>query len=379
MKTKRSRGWGMGRVFRQKGTLRWSIEYSVTGSDGKSKRKVESTGLLKRSEALATLKLRTNEISSGSFIDPSVRRNTRLSDLENLVTTDYAVNRLRSRDSVLSSFKRLKAHFGADRPIASITTADVEGFKAAQQQADVPGGKGRKVADATINRCLSGLRRGFRLARESRLVNEAPIIKMIREDNARSGFLEFRDFERLLVALPMDLRDPVHFLYRSGWRRGEMASLEWRDVNIPAGTVTLQAANSKNKHPRALVLRGELLAIIQRASANRNPAQTHVFLRSDGAPIADFRKAWANARKTVGLDWLLVHDLRRSCSRNSIKAGVPQSIAMRQTGHRTIATFLRYAIVSDADLGDAQDKLAAYLEAQPEAPQKVVPLVRAAS
>jgi integrase len=47
------------------------------------------------------------------------------------------------------------------------------------------------------------------------------------------------------------------------------------------------------------------------------------------------------------------HDLRRTAARHMIRAGVPQSIAMRVTGHETDAMFQRY------DITDNRNKLAA--------------------
>jgi hypothetical protein len=40
------------------------------------------------------------------------------------------------------------------------------------------------------------------------------------------------------------------------------------------------------------------------------------------------------------------------------RAGVPRSVAMQMVGHKTEATYRGYAIVNDADLRDAAEKLA---------------------
>ena len=55
----------------------------------------------------------------------------------------------------------------------------------------------------------------------------------------------------------------------------------------------------------------------------------------------------------------IFHDFRRTAVRNHERAGVPRSVAMQMVGHKTEAAYRRYAIVSDADLRAAADKLAA--------------------
>ena len=69
----------------------------------------------------------------------------------------------------------------------------------------------------------------------------------------------------------------------------------------------------------------------------------------DGEHIQSFRKAWDTACEKAGYPGKLVHDLRRTGVRNLIRAGVPQSVAMKISGHKDVRIFARYNIVDTND------------------------------
>lgn len=73
--------------------------------------------------------------------------------------------------------------------------------------------------------------------------------------------------------------------------------------------------------------------------------------------IIAFGKAWQSACKAAGCPGRVPHDLRRTAVRNLTRAGVPQTIAMKLTGHRTDSVFRRYDIVSPNDLRVAVERL----------------------
>jgi integrase len=54
----------------------------------------------------------------------------------------------------------------------------------------------------------------------------------------------------------------MRFAYTTGWRRGEISSLQWSAVNRQARTIFL--GRSKNGEPRILPFVGELESMIER-------------------------------------------------------------------------------------------------------------------
>jgi integrase len=194
--------------------------------------------------------------------------------------------------------------------------------------------------------------------------------------------VEPADFDAVAVHLSPVLADLARFAYAFGWRKMEVCELEWRSIDMGNGKIRLSAQDTKNESSRTVSISPEVRAILERRQAARSitlPDGTvylspYVFHRGGGKPIRDFRAAWDAACEAAGRSDLLFHDLRRSGARNLIRAGVPEKVAMRVTGHKTRAMFDRYDITSERDVEEAAEKVQAYVDARREAAAKVVPI-----
>jgi integrase len=260
------------------------------------------------------------------------------------------VNGRRSLERVKISVEHLKQSFSGARAHA-VDTSQVRAYVARRQ--------GEEASNATINRELAALKRALTLGCQGQKILHRPYIPMLREDNARQGFFERPQFEAVRRQLREYLRPLVTFAYITGWRLGEVLHLTWAQVDFHVGTVRLEPGTTKNRLGRTFPFTPELRALFesQRASTEKTGKQQGriipwVFHRQ-GKPIKDFRGAWQTACEAAGVPGRLFHDLRRTAVRNLERAGVPRSVAMLMTGHKTESVYRRYAIVSEADLHHA--------------------------
>ena len=104
--------------------------------------------------------------------------------------------------------------------------------------------------------------------------------------------------------LPADLRDFTRFAFATAWRKGEIASLRWSDVED--GVVRLRGEHSKNRESRQIVIDGEITGIIERRrqcsrgkTAMACRLAEYIFHRH-GERIAELRKSWATACVMAG-------------------------------------------------------------------------------
>ena len=290
-----------GRIF-QRGAVFW-IAYYVRGKEFR-----EAGGKTEK-EAAKKLKARLGEKLGDRFIGPEQERVT-VGDLLDSFLLYLEMKGAKSLYSVNSNVATVRSFFGDLRAV-DVTTKRIEAF--IELELVTKTGKKKTKAAATVNRDMAALRGAFNLARKQGRISRVPYFPMLREDNARQGFFEKDEFETVEAALPRVLADVARFAYLSGWRKGEILPLTWENVDRAAAEVRI--ATSKNGHGRMLPLTGALKGLIERRWQAREyltpekvTAISPRVFHNSGAPVGDFRKAWASACRAAKVPGRLFHD-----------------------------------------------------------------------
>jgi integrase len=341
----------MGQIRKRGGV--WWIRYYRDG-----RRFEESARTDKWEKARDLLRNREGDISKGVPVSSQIGR-FRFEDAATDIENEYAINKRKSLDNLKRRIKLHLTPFFGGRRMSTITAADVRAYAKKRLDAGASAGE--------INRELAALKRMFTLAVKANKLMVRPHIPMLEERNVRTGFFERDEFEAVRSNLPEALRPVLTFAYVTGWRiRSEVLTLQWRQVDMKAGTVTLDPGTTKNNEGRTFPFGviPELRAMLEAQEAARKAVEKArdivcpwVFHRH-GRPIKSFRGAWDNACEAAGVSGRIPHDLRRTAVRNLERAGVSRSVAMKLTGHKTESVYRRYAIVSEADLSEGARRLA---------------------
>lgn len=330
----------MGCIYRRNKTY-W-VKYYRNGKPYQ-----ESTHSDKKEVAKRLLQNREAEIAQGKLPGICFER-VSFDELADDYLTDYRINVRSSIAKAERSIKHLKKEFGNLRAPA-ITTPMIKKYIEKRMES--------KMTNASINRELSALKRMYRLASRCTppKVSHVPYMPMLKENNIRTGFFEHGEYLAVLKYLPEHMKPVARFAYSTGWRRGEILSLTWRQVDLQEGTVRLEPGQTKNDEGRTLYLEPELLDMLKDLFKRRLLGCPYVFHRK-GRRITEFRKSWDSACEKAKVPGKIFHDFRRTAVRNMVRAGIPERVAMMVSGHKTRSVFDRYNIVSREDLMEAAIK-----------------------
>ncbi len=317
----------------------------------------ESTGKLEKREALAVLRRAEAKVAEGQREGPVAKR-MRFDDLIEELRNEYVLKGRKTWRRREQHIAHLKPVFGG-MLVKAITTDRLKKYVAKRLN--------EGAANATINRELDCLHRMMLLGQRHTppKVLYIPHFPKLTEDNVRDGFYDHDTYLCVRGAAPYHIQVAVTIGYYTGMRKGEILSLRWdKHLDMAASCIRLERRQTKTKSARVIYMKGDFLKVMLKAKEVRDrdyptcPWVVHIH----GNPLRNFDHGWTALMKRLGLEGLLFHDLRRTGVRNLIRAGVPETVAMKISGHKTRSVFDRYNITSEEDLRAAAERLDAFIQ-----------------
>lgn len=209
-------------------------------------------------------------------------------------------------------------------------------------------GKSRPMSPATINRYAAALSAVITWAIKRRIapkgyVHPCRSIERRPENNERTRFLDDEECRRLLDACKASSWPRLYLLVllalTTGARKGELAGLTWRDIDLEGGTATLQ--RTKNGQARVLPLTPAVVEEMRRFEAGPN---TRVFRRDKAADkVFRFEPKFVDALRQARIRDATFHTLRHSAASMLARNGATLLEVGDLLGHRQLQTTRRYS------------------------------------
>ena len=222
----------------------WWIKFYVDGQP-----RYESSRSQKKGDAVRLLNLRRAAVDAGKLVGTKAT----IAHLVQLVVADYRLNRKANVKKIEGYLRNyINPHLG---------TESADGLATERIGKFIQDLRKQKLSEATVNRMLAALRRGYSLARDARppLVSSIPKFPHLREATPRQGFLEHSDYLKLREALPEHQKTILVVGYHLGLRKGEILNLKWTQIDWDANLLRLHGGQTKNRAPRMAPLYGDLL------------------------------------------------------------------------------------------------------------------------
>ncbi|MGI2295108.1 tyrosine-type recombinase/integrase [Paenibacillus sp. GXUN7292] len=255
--------------------------------------------------------------------------------------------------------------------IEDITTYKMINFVGELQNSEKADGTG-KIAAGTVQYILRALRNVFNRAVEWKLIKENPLngVKKPKGEKTKVNVYTAEEAQELLAALKGEFpywRVLITLALTTGLRRGELLGLEWKHIDLEAGTLRVEQALSTTKQNRFLISEPKTENSIRTVSLPASVIKelkeykTHcnkerlklgdlwkggdrnfVFTVLDGKPMSPYsvNGFWTSFTKKHNLRYIRFHDLRHTSATLLLNSGVHAKVISDRLGHADITTTL---------------------------------------
>ncbi|MBB4427107.1 integrase [Bradyrhizobium sp. CIR48] len=200
------------------------------------------------------------------------------------------------------------------------------------------------VAPTTLKRQLNPIQHMFEVAKRDWAIpikdNPIKTLRFSAKMRMRTRRLRPGELNRLLKATrscrSSEIAQIIQFALATGMRRGEIASMQWKDLDLKRRLLTIPI--TKNGHARTVPLSNDAI----KALPKRCSIDGRVFSKTGNA----IHLAWDRITKRAGINDLRFHDLRHEAISRFFELGLTIPEVATISGHRDATMLLRYAHAS---------------------------------
>ena len=325
---------GAFKVQNKDGTTVWYYDFSYRGI------RYRGRGGVTKTQALRTKSKIMESVINEDFSHSTGIKNPKLEDYsKQYLATSKTDKRSWKRDEqLINNLNRIIK----GKHLNQIKPNDLELYKSHR--------KSNKVANATINRELSCLRRIFNLAIKDNNAIKNPVndIKFLKEPPGRTRYLSVDEITNLLKNCDSHIKSVVITALNTGMRLGEILNLKWVCVFID-NTINpyLEISMSKTNKKRFIPLNNAMIDLFNKLKVKSRDSD-YVFLKKSGEKLKSIDTQFKNALDNAKIKDFRFHDLRHTFASHFVMNGGDLLSLKELLGHSNLEMVNRYAHLSHA-------------------------------
>lgn len=318
--------------IRKKGDLQWHAQIRRKGHPHQTK--TFST----RADAERWAKIIESEMERGVFVSRSESEATSVGELLSRYEQEILPSK-RGRSSDKSRLKTLSAAFGGYK-LASLTSTQVAKFRDARLEVVGPQSVIHEIT--LLNRVLKAATIDWGIALPGGL--PTALIRKPTKPHGRDRRITAKELKLILNATEsIELRTVVILAIETAMRRGEIASLRWKEIDLEKCIAHLP--KTKTEVPRTVPL--STVAVAALKELPRRPDGKVFALQAESMSQAFERACEPHRANVVNLRF---HDLRHEATSRLFEKGLNVMEVAAITGHKTLDMLKRYTHLRAEDL-----------------------------